>query len=251
MRWLGVAALGAVILQGVLGGLRVTMLKDQIGIFHACLAQAFFGVLVVIAVATTPPWQLLPVSKVNTELKRVTRLAVFTALAVYFQLGLGATMRHQHRDLSILDFPTAYGQWIPDTSPAAIARINSWRDTQALSDVNAFQIWLQMIHRFGAVIVAIGAAMLWAAVRRMNPRPPLLPVISNLLIGLILCQIGLGAWTIWSNKAADIATAHVAMGATIFALTIAFCAIGFRIGHGQTLRAGAELPVAAALSTSR
>ena len=251
MRWLGVAALGAVILQGLLGGLRVTMLKDQIGIFHACLAQAFFGVLVVIAVATTPRWELLSVSTVNGELKRVLRLAIFTALAVYFQLGLGATMRHQHRDLSILDFPTAYGQWIPDTSPAAIARINNWRDTKALSDVSAFQIWLQMVHRFGAVIAAIGAAMLWAAVRRINPRPPVLPVIANLLIAFVFCQIGLGAWTIWSNKAADIATAHVAMGATIFALTIAFCAIGFRLSHRKTVTAGYELPVAAGLSTTR
>src|SRR2546423_11496237 len=48
MRNLGFAALGAVILQGVLGGLRVTMLKDEIGIFHALLAQAFLGMLVVI-----------------------------------------------------------------------------------------------------------------------------------------------------------------------------------------------------------
>ncbi|MBA3609426.1 MAG: hypothetical protein H0W43_13120 [Chthoniobacterales bacterium] len=47
-------SLGAVILQGVLGGLRVTLLKDQIGIFHACLAQAFLGLLVVIALATSP-----------------------------------------------------------------------------------------------------------------------------------------------------------------------------------------------------
>src|ERR1051325_4141021 len=42
LRWLGVTASLAVVLQGVLGGLRVTMLKDQIGIFHAALAQSFF-----------------------------------------------------------------------------------------------------------------------------------------------------------------------------------------------------------------
>ena len=65
-------------------------------------------------------------------------------------------MRHQHRDLAITDFPTAYGQWIPDTSPAAIAKINAARDTIAMSDVSAAQIWLQMAHRFGAVLVAIG-----------------------------------------------------------------------------------------------
>jgi len=37
----GRLAFAAVILQGVLGGLRVVWLKDQIGIFHAALAQLF------------------------------------------------------------------------------------------------------------------------------------------------------------------------------------------------------------------
>src|SRR6266516_4195155 len=49
VRNLGVTAVAAVILQGVLGGLRVTMLKDEIGIFHACLAQACFGRICLVA----------------------------------------------------------------------------------------------------------------------------------------------------------------------------------------------------------
>src|SRR5947208_5426183 len=53
VRCLGIIALCAVILQGVLGGLRVTMLKDEIGIFHACLAQAFLGLFVLIALTTS------------------------------------------------------------------------------------------------------------------------------------------------------------------------------------------------------
>src|ERR1043165_2634844 len=57
MRSLGWAALGAVILQGVLGGLRVTMLKDEIGIFHALLAQAFLGMLIVITRARAVFWE--------------------------------------------------------------------------------------------------------------------------------------------------------------------------------------------------
>ena len=32
-------------------------------------------------------------------------------------------------------------------------------------------------------------------------------------LGLILVQAGLGMWTIWSNKAADVATLHVVVGA--------------------------------------
>lgn len=250
MRWLGVAALGAVILQGILGGLRVTMLKDQIGIFHACLAQAFLGLLVVIAVATTERWRSLSASVDHSELKRLERIAVFTALAIYTQLALGATMRHQHRDLSILDFPTANGRWIPDTSETAIARINAWRDTQGLSDVTSFQIWLQMVHRFGALLVATGAIALWSTVRKSKPRPPLLPTLSNVLLGLVACQILLGAWTIWSNKAADIATTHVALGAAIFALTIAYCTIGYRLGHAPSLAPMTQSPVSANLAVS-
>jgi cytochrome c oxidase assembly protein subunit 15 len=140
-------------------------------------------------------------------------------------------MRHQHRDLSILDFPTAYGQWIPDTSPGALARINAWRDTQALSDVNAFQIWLQMVHRFGAVVVAVAMFLLWRAVRKAPIDASLLRTLSNVMLAFVACQIGLGAWTIYSNKAADIATAHVAVGATIFGLTIAFCTVCYRFAH--------------------
>src|SRR5262245_22969004 len=53
LRWLGLGSLFAVLLQGVLGGLRVTLLKDQIGIVHAALAQSFFVLLTVIAICVS------------------------------------------------------------------------------------------------------------------------------------------------------------------------------------------------------
>src|SRR6266516_7275046 len=56
VRKLGAIALAGVILQGILGGIRVTMMKDEIGIFHACVAQAFLGLLVVIALVTKNFW---------------------------------------------------------------------------------------------------------------------------------------------------------------------------------------------------
>lgn len=231
IRWLGVTALGAVLLQGVLGGLRVTMLKDEIGIFHACLAHAFLGLLVVIALATSRRWRSMRPLGRGSAIDDIVRLAVISAVAIYVQLALGATMRHQHRDLAILDFPTANEQWIPDTSPDAIAKINAWRDTQALSDVNAFQIWLHMLHRFGAIAAAVSAIALWSSLRKTNAAVPPLRTLANILVGLVGCQIGLGAWTIWSNKAADVATIHVATGAVIFALTIAICAISFHLRY--------------------
>src|SRR6266403_4690177 len=42
MRWLGLAAFLGVIAQGILGGLRVTMHMDSLGVFHATVAQLFF-----------------------------------------------------------------------------------------------------------------------------------------------------------------------------------------------------------------
>src|SRR5881397_790164 len=171
VRSLGVIALGGVILQGILGGLRVTMMKDEIGIFHACIAQAFLGLLVVIALVTTNFWQTLANLRIDTlKLTQIKTLAIGITLAIYLQLALGATMRHQHLDLAILDFPTANGAWIPDTSAAALAKINAWRDTRGLSDVTAFQIWLHMAHRFLALTIAIAVAAFCLRVWRDAPR---------------------------------------------------------------------------------
>jgi cytochrome c oxidase assembly protein subunit 15 len=238
-RWikaLGWASLGAVILQGVLGGLRVTLLKDQIGIFHACLAQAFLGLLVIIALATSPLWRRLARPVATLPRSSLAPLALLITGIIYAQLGLGATMRHQHRDLAILDFPLAYGQIIPATDPATIARINQARDAQALSDVSAGQIWLQMAHRLGAAVIGLTIVVFWLLVRREHRGTPVLRRLSTLWLGLVLAQITLGAWTIWSNKAADIATAHVAIGAVTFAIGIIISTVLLRLRHGnQTL----------------
>ena len=230
VRSLSLIALAGVILQGVLGGLRVTMLKDEIGIFHACLAQAFLGLIVVIALVTTNFWRSLSAVTVDPrKIAPIKTMAIATTIAIYLQLALGATMRHQHRDLAILDFPTANGAWIPDTSADALAKINVWRDAHALSDVSAFQIWLQMTHRFIAVLIAIAVIVFFLRVWRDVREIRLLRRLSILWIALVFCQLMLGAWTIWSNKAADVATAHVAVGAIMLSFGVSICAICWRI----------------------
>ncbi len=230
MRNLGVIALAGVILQGILGGLRVTMLKDQIGIFHACVAQAFLALLVVIALVTTRFWGSLEQISINLKnFAPIRTLAVAITLAIYVQLALGATMRHQHRDLSILDFPTANGAWIPDTSATALARINTWRDARGLSDVDAFQIWLQMAHRFVALLIGIGVIAFCSRVWRTAPHVAALKKLSVWWLVFLLGQLTLGAWTIWSNKAADVATAHVAVGAIMLSFGVSISAICWRV----------------------
>jgi len=249
VRNLGIIAVGAVILQGVLGGLRVTMLKDEIGIFHACLAQAFLGLIVLIALATTNFWRSLSDVRIGPKkIGRLRAIAIAITIAIYVQLALGATMRHQHRDLAILDFPTANGAWIPDTSASALAKINTWRDARALSDVDAFQIWLQMAHRFLAFLIAIAVITFCLRAWRDAWSLPALRRLSILWFALLVCQLALGVWTIWSNKAADIATTHVAVGASMLCFGVSISAICWRISHRQLGRArspGAPQHVAA------
>ena len=235
VRMLGLIAVAGVILQGILGGLRVTMLKDQIGIFHACLAQAFLGLIVLIAITTTNFWRSLGVNltgltgQVSQPLLRIKMMAIATTIAIYGQLALGATMRHQHKDLAILDFPTANGAWIPDTSATALAKINAWRDARALSDVDAFQIWLQMAHRFLAALIGIAVIAFCVRVWKDAHAIAALRRLSILWVLLFLLQFTLGAWTIWSDKAADVATSHVAVGAIMLSFGVSAWAICWRV----------------------
>jgi heme a synthase len=94
LRWLGSIALAAVILQGVLGGLRVVLLQHTLAIVHACLAQAFFSLLVGIAFFTAPekPGNLAgpPVQ----DYSRLRRLCLLTTALIYGQVVLGAILRH-------------------------------------------------------------------------------------------------------------------------------------------------------------
>jgi cytochrome c oxidase assembly protein subunit 15 len=88
LRWLGSVALAAVILQGVLGGLRVLLLQPVLAIVHACLAQAFFALLAALAVFTAPHRQAAAVDA------RLRRLCLTTTALIYGQIVLGAVLRH-------------------------------------------------------------------------------------------------------------------------------------------------------------
>lgn len=213
LRALGVCAFVAVVAQGVLGGLRVTRLNANLGIFHATLAQLFLLLVSFIALSQTEFWRRLPV---RTETDRHhARLFFLTATClVLCQLVLGATMRHQHAGLSIPDFPSAYGKWWPDTSPAAVARYNETRhDVFGENLITAFQIDLQMVHRIVAlaILMTVGVGA-WRMAHHFGRRH-LLARLALFWLGLVVVQAFLGAATIWTGKSADVATAHVACGA--------------------------------------
>src|SRR5205814_6226243 len=80
----------AVVIQGVLGGLRVVLLKDTLAIVHGCLAQAFFGLAVAVAVLTSARHQTA-----LRDIDSTTRtLTVVAAALVYMQIVFGALLTH-------------------------------------------------------------------------------------------------------------------------------------------------------------
>jgi cytochrome c oxidase assembly protein subunit 15 len=233
MKWLGVIAFLLVVAQGVLGGLRVTMKMDSLGIFHGVVAQTFFVLTCALALFTSRFWIELAAKKIIFVPRGLRSHVLFVTILIFLQLILGATMRHQHAGLAVSDFPLAHGKIWPDTNPDAIARYNAERmEVTNVNPITAFQIILQMVHRIVALVIFAGvAAAAGLSVKRLGKKD-LLTKLAFFWLALIIFQIALGIATIWTDKAADVATAHVLVGALSLVTGALWCLIAF----GRSLR---------------
>ena len=111
VRSLGWACLGAVVLQGLLGGLTVLLkLPPAVSIGHAGLAQIFFCLTVTLALVTSPGWRNAASPVHDPTLSWLTAL---TTGLVYTQIILGATMRHTNAGMAIPTFPLVFGHLVP------------------------------------------------------------------------------------------------------------------------------------------
>jgi len=248
--WLGVGALLAVIVQGILGGLRVTEMMDELGIFHATLAQLFFVLVAAIALFTSRWWfEASRTPAIRADGLR--RIYLATAALIFLQLIIAATMRHQHAGLAIPDFPLVYGKIWPAVDSDSILRFNQMRtEIMTANPITAFQVELQMVHRLVAMLIL--AAILTAAwkTKKFLGWNSLLTKISLAAVGLIAIQILLGAATIWTNKSADIATAHVAVGALSFLAAVMLVLVSWRTLEAP-VKAPAPVPLPIELQPKR
>src|SRR6266850_561606 len=197
MKWLGVAALGAVIAQGILGGLTVMFfLPAPISTAHAGLAEIFFCMTVAIALFTSPRWidggQLVDDAELRT-------FATTTTILIYCQILVGATMRHTGAGLAIPDFPLMFGHLWPTHWDAKIA--------------------VHFAHRAGAVLVAMAVlATATAVFRRTSLSELRRPAV--LLVVLVIVQITLGALTVLSRRDVWINSFHVVCGAMVLTTSL-------------------------------
>lgn len=93
LRWLAAAALVLVIVQGVLGGLRVVLLENAFAIVHAGTAQIFFALAVCLTVFTSASWGTKAASMIRDG-GRLRRLCAITTALIYAQIVFGAVLRH-------------------------------------------------------------------------------------------------------------------------------------------------------------
>lgn len=211
MKWFGIFALVLVIFQGILGGKRVVWLIDELGLVHGCTAQLYLAVIASIALFTSKTWIERPSSSTLSK-KSVIFLMGVVGL-VFLQLVIGATMRHAHKGLSILDFPKAYGVWWPSISPEQLEKINEKRSAEGRPETTLFLIHLQMTHRMMAyLLVFLIGFIAWKWGRDDSlPRP--LRNAAKLWGLSVAVQLVLGILTILTDRGFEVTSAHVAVGA--------------------------------------
>jgi len=203
LRWFGVAALGSVVAQGLLGGLTVLFfLPAAISTAHAGLAEIFFCMTVGIAIFTSPGWlngYATPAGAVAPG-RSLRRLATTATIVIYVQILIGATMRHTGAGLAIPDFPMMFGHLIPDHWSGAIA--------------------IHFTHRVGALVVTLCILTLFAQVRSRYRDHPELVRPAMLIVALVAVQVALGALTVLSRRDPWINSFHVVCGAMVLTTSL-------------------------------
>jgi len=201
MRRLGIAALAAVIAQGLLGGLTVKyFLPPAVSTAHAALAEIFFCMTVAIALFTSPGWQRPNAAAQAVDDPYVRRLAMTTTAVIFCQILVGAAMRHTGAGLAIPDFPLMFGGLIPDHWDSGIA--------------------VHFTHRVGALVVA--AMALWTSItiwRRHSDHVDLAHPALLILIFIVI-QGTLGALTVLSRRQPWINSLHVVGGALVLTTSL-------------------------------
>jgi cytochrome c oxidase assembly protein subunit 15 len=219
--WMSLIVFGGVSFQGALGGLRVLLVDLNLAVVHACLAQAFFCVTISACIYTSR-WWITSKPRIEAASRRVVRLAVITVGVIYLQMVAGALMRHFGAGLAIPDLPLAYGHVVPPTNASELAHANQERAYDLnLPPVSLGQIWLHFSHRVGAIVVTGFVLALCGMVFVKHRREKALFRPAILMVVILAIQITLGVLTVIDRKPADIASAHVAVGALLLATAFA------------------------------
>ncbi len=222
LRRLTVLCLAAVILQGIMGGMRVRFDQLNTGaennltaqafvLLHAMGAQIVLCLLVSIALAQSRNWIERAAGLSEPAGLSIRYLGIGTCLLLLLQILLGAIVRHGNAGLALVSFPqsTPNGDWLPTYWNWAVA--------------------VNFTHRAGALLVCLAVlafvAQVWAD---KNTRQAFGPV-ALLPLLLLVVQIFLGATLVWTRLNEHSATLHTLTGAFLLASCWMLTFLSFRL----------------------
>jgi heme a synthase len=250
LRHTGLAMLALVIVQGIMGGLRVTQNSINWATIHGINGQLFLCLTVLIAAATSRWWiEHAPTvakgdSALSPDTSRKLRIGSLLLLAtLVVQLSLGAGMRHTGSGLAIPDFPSSFGSLVPPFDRAAIEAAEAELPYDAQRPLfTPAQVSVNFAHRCWAIVVVLAATTLLVMIAKSKGVTKRITQPAWALGLLLLVQVCLGAFVVWSGRHPEIATAHQTTGAATLA-TAALLSI-------RLLRLTSTAKVAAASSAS-
>ena len=207
LRWVGFAAVMAVLSQAILGGITVLWyLPVAISTAHATLGQIFFCLAASIAFFTRPDWRWDETKQEDASWPSLHLLTTVTTGAILVQLILGAVYRHSPQGITTSFPPSApLPTLLPQVSIAP--------------------------HVVGACVVTLLAGWVVSTVLMRFPQQPGLLHPALLLGGLLVSQLLLGMGSYIMKMAArdapqplppvvDVTTAHVTVGALLLVTSL-------------------------------
>ncbi len=204
-------ALGAVLLQAVLGGVTVLLhLPTEVSVAHAGLAQIFFCLIISLSLVTSKNWIEDGDRKIKSTIGSVPIAALIITAVIYFQIIVGAVTRHSGFGLAIPDWPLSFGELIP----------NEWSGA----------IFLQFSHtRIGAFIVLtlVNWLSFKVCTQYADEKALFWPAASAAL--LVWLQCFLGILVITTEKSIVPTSVHVITGAALLASMLVLTLNSFRL----------------------
>ena len=234
LRTIGLLCVAVVIAQGILGGLTVLYaLPTPVSVAHGVLAQTFLCLTIVLAYGLSRERHERVQQAGEVAAPEGFRRGVLAVFAlVFLQLVIAAWMRHDFKRLggvAVPDFPKIAGHWRPWADAHAVDWVNTWRAeavTQHHADfvldppVRRYQLDLHLLHRGMALVLTGAFVWLTVAGHRHYPVGHRVRRTIEALDALLMVQIALGVFVVWSSRGALVTSLHVMVGAATLGTTV-------------------------------
>ena len=200
MQYLGWAALGTVVAQGILGGLTVLFyLPAPISSAHAALAQTFFCIAVCMALFTSRKWvEQQPPADADGQHPGLFPLTILSVFALYLQLILGAMFRHHGMS------------WLPHVvNSAVVVFVLGWTAFRARAVATlrrpANILLALLILQFCLGILAFATRVAWGRNAVQPELPMVLSTVAHVAVGALLLATSVVLMVqVWRSASASV-----------------------------------------------